>query len=113
MSLSKSNKGALAEYRTACLFLLQGWTPFLSMVPNSPSDLIIRRRARNFTVQVKSGANAANPRNLRQNHGSNDILAVVSSENIILKVRNRQIQRLFPGSILARPPKPHRNQPQK
>jgi hypothetical protein len=110
--LSKSNKGALAEYRVACLCLAANWIVFRCMTPNSSTDLILTRGNRyTLRCQVKSSsgagaATAGNPKHLRQ--GQNDILAVVTPENIIFKVRNRQIQRLFPGSILARPPKKRR-----
>jgi len=109
MALSKSNKGALAEYRVACLILAGGgWLVFRCMTPNSAVDLILWRRNHLLRCQVESSsgagaATAGNPKHLRQ--GKNDILAVVTSETIIFKVRNRQIQKLFPGSILARPPK--------
>ncbi len=33
--------------------------------------------------------------------------AVVTPDSILFKVKNRRIQKLFPGSILARPPKRH------
>jgi hypothetical protein len=108
MGLSKSNKGALAEYRVACLLLATNWIVFRCMTPNSPVDLVLCRRGHTLKCQVKStsgggAANAGNPKNLRQ--GRNDVLAVVTPDTIIFKVRSRQIQRLFPGSILARPPK--------
>lgn len=105
--LSKSNKGALAEYRVACFLLQANWIVFRCMTPNSAVDLVLYRRGHLLKCQVKSAsgsaATAGNPKNLRQ--GRNDILAVVTPDTIMFKVRNRQIQRLFPGSVLARPPK--------
>jgi len=108
MALSKSNKGALAEYRVACLLLATGWLVFRCMAPNSAVDMILWRRNHLLKCQVKSAsglgaATAGNPKHLRQ--GRNDVLAVVTPDNIIFKVRNRQIQKQFPGAILARPPK--------
>ncbi len=108
MGLSKSNKGALAEYRVACLLLASNWLVFRCMTPNSAVDMILWRRNHVLKCQVKSAAGAGastagNPKHLRQ--GRNDVLAVVTPETIVFKVRNRQIQKLFPGSILARPPK--------
>lgn len=110
MGLSKSNKGALAEYRVACLLLAASWIVFRCMTPNSPVDLILVRRGHVLKCQVKSAsgtgaATAGNPKHLRQ--GQNDVLAVVTPDTIIFKVRNRRIQRLFPGSILARPSRKH------
>ena len=106
MGLSKSNKGALAEYRVACFCLAANWIVFRCMTPNSDVDLVLLRRGHLLKCQVKStsgagAATAGNPKNLRQ--GRNDILAVVTPDTILFKVRNRRIQRLFPGSILARP----------
>ena len=101
--LSKSNKGALAELRVAVFLIAQGWYVFHSLTPNSPVDMVAIRRGHTLKIQVKSGANGGNPKHLRQ--GNNDILAVCSPDAILLKVRNRQIQKLFPGSVLARPAK--------
>jgi hypothetical protein len=109
MALSKGNKGALAEYRVACFLLATGgWLVFRCMTPNSAVDMILWRKNHLLKCQVKSSsgagaATAGNPKHLRQ--GNNDVLAVVTPDNIIFKVRSRQIQKLFPGSILARPPK--------
>lgn len=111
--LSKSNKGALAEYRVACALLASNWIVFRCMTPNSSVDLVLYRRGHLLKCQVKSAnakgvSTASNPKNLRQ--GSNDVLAVVTPDHQILyKVRNRRIARLFPGSVLARPVKRHRS----
>jgi len=108
MGLSKSNKGSLAEYRVLCLCLSMGWIVYPCATPNSLTDMVLLRRGHLLKCQVKSSsgagaATAGNPKHLRQ--GNNDVLAVVTPENILFKVRNRQIQRLFPGSVLARPSK--------
>jgi hypothetical protein len=110
--LSKSNKGALAEYRVAVLLLAANWNVFRCMTPNSSVDLVLIRRGHTLKCQVKSASGAGagtagNRKNLRQ--GNNDVLAVVTPDNIIFKVRSRRIQRLFPGSILARPVKRHKD----
>src|ERR1700730_4026415 len=111
--LSKSNRGSLAEYRVLCLCLSMGWLVFLCATPNSPTDMILVRRGHTLKCQVKSASSstgastAGNPKNLRQ--GNQDVLAVVTPDTILFKVKNRQIQRLFPGSILARPPKRHKS----
>jgi hypothetical protein len=107
--LSKSNKGALAEYRVAVLCLSLGFEVYRSMVVNGAVDMILIRRNHVLKCQVKSSssiagaATAGSPKHLRQ--GRNDVLAVVTPDTILFKVKNRRIQRLFPGSILARPPK--------
>jgi hypothetical protein len=112
MGLSKSNRGAVGEYRVALALLAAGWLVFRCMTPNSPVDLILCRRGHVLKCQVKStnqvkyGSSAGNPKNLRQ--GSNDVLAVVLPDQILYKVRTRRIQRMFPGSVLARPPKRRR-----
>jgi hypothetical protein len=98
--LSKSNKGALAELRVATLLIAQGWFVFQCFTPNSPVDMIALRRGHTLKIQVKSGANGGNPKFLRQ--GNNDVLAVVGVDSVLFKVRNRRIQKLFPGSTLAR-----------
>jgi Holliday junction resolvase len=100
--LSKSNKGALSEYRVAVHLLANGWSVYRNMTPNGSVDLVIQRRGHLLKTQVKSIANGngGNPKHLRQ--GNNDVLAVVGPDHIIFKVRSRRIQRLFPGSILAR-----------
>jgi hypothetical protein len=109
MELSKSNRGSLAEYRVLVFFLAQGWFVFPSATPNGPTDLIIARKNLLWKVQVKSASThsgastAGNPKNLRQ--GNQDILAVVTQDGILLKVKNRRVQKQFPGSVLARPPK--------
>src|SRR5277367_2264086 len=101
--LSKSNKGSLAEYRVLVLCLSMGWLVFPCAKPNSATDMILMRKNQVLKVQVKSASThtgastAGNPRHLRQ--GRNDVLCVVTPENIIFKVGNRQIQRQFPGSI--------------
>jgi len=107
MALSKSNRGALAEYRVLCACLNQGWYVFLCATPNSPTDMVLIGKGHVLKCQVKSASQqsgastAGNPRHLRQ--GNQDVLAVVSPDTILFKVRNRRIQKLFPGSILARP----------
>jgi len=112
MALSKSNKGSLAEYRVLCLCLSMNFLVYLCATPNSPTDMVlIARGGRGHMLkcQVKSSSTgtgastAGNPRHLRQ--GRQDVLAVVTPESILFKVRNREIQKLFPGSVLARPPK--------
>jgi hypothetical protein len=110
MVLSKSNKGALAEYRVACYLLASGnWLVFRSLTPNGSVDMVLlHHRGHLLKCQVKSAvasgaATAANPKHLRQ--GRNHVLAVVTPDNIVFKVINRQVQKLFPGSILARPAK--------
>ena len=114
MGLSKSNKGSLAEYKVVCLCLSLGWYVFMCATPNCPTDLILTRG--NHIVlkaQVKSSttatgaSNAGNPKHLRQ--GGNDVLFVLTLDTILIKVKDRRIQKMFPGSILARPPK--RKQP--
>jgi hypothetical protein len=110
--LSKSNKGALAETRVAMLLASSGiWSVFPNFLPNGAVDLILMHNHRGHLLkcQVKSAhdaggaATAGNPKHLRQ--GRNDVLAIVTPDNILFKVKNRRIQRLFPGSILARTPK--------
>ena len=109
MGLSKSNRGSLAEYRVLILCLSTGWLVFPCATPNSPTDMILVRKNHVLKCQVKSASTnigastAGNPKHLRQ--GRNDVLAVVTPETIVFKVRNRRIQRLFPGSVLARPTK--------
>jgi len=111
MGLSKSNKGALAEYRVGCFLISTGgWIVFRCMTPNSAIDLILWRKNHLLKCQVKSAAatgtaTAGNPKHLRQGHA--DVLAVVGPDTILFKVKNRRIQKLFPGSILARLPKRH------
>lgn|SRR5215813_6385325 len=110
--LSKSNKGALAELRVAMFLAFTGaWTVFPNLLPNSDVDMVLLHNHRGHLLkcQVKSsfdgvGASAAgNHKHLRQ--GRNDVLAIVTTDNILFKVKNRKIQQLFPGSVLARPPK--------
>lgn len=109
MELSKSNKGALAEKRVECLMITMGWLTYPCSCPNAPADMLIMRKSKILKVQVKSspkfGTSAGSYKNLRQ--GANDILAVVTPESILLKVKSRQIARMFPGSVLSRPPKRH------
>ncbi len=111
MGLSKSNKGQLAEYRVAILCLSLGFEVYKSLTVNGAVDMILTRRNHILKCQVKSSssvagaATAGNPKHLRQ--GRNDVLAVVTPDSILFKVKNRRIQKLFPGSILARPPKRH------
>jgi hypothetical protein len=116
--LSKSNRGALAELRVATTLAQTGiWSVYYSLLPNGDIDLVIihNRYRRAYKVQVKSvtdqiGVSAAsNIRNLRQ--GANDILAVVTPESILYKVRDKRTQRLFPGSVLARNKKTKMRQP--
>jgi hypothetical protein len=102
--LSKGNKGALSEYRVACSLMAMSWLVYRCMVPNATADLIIVRRGQILKVQVKSGINGGQYKNLRQ--GNNDLLAVVTPDNeIIYKAKNKRIARLFPVCLLARPPK--------
>jgi hypothetical protein len=107
--LSKSNKGALAELRVALMLAGTGvWTVFPNMMPNGAVDLVLLHNHRGLLLkcQVKSAtaaggaSTAGNPKNLRQ--GNQDVLAVVTPDNILFKVKNRRIQKLFPGSVLAR-----------
>jgi hypothetical protein len=109
--LSKSNRGAHAEFRVALFCLGLGFEVYRNLMPNGLVDMILTRRGGHvLKCQVKSAsshsgvATAGNPRHLRQ--GNNDVLAICVPEGgIIFKVRNRKIQKLFAGSILARPPK--------
>jgi paraquat-inducible protein B len=110
--LSKGNKGALAELRVAMMLATTGtWTVFPNMLPNSDVDMVLLHNYRGYLLkcQVKSSydgvgaAAAGNHKHLRQ--GRNDVLAIVTVDSVVFKVRNRKIQQLFPGSVLARPPK--------
>ncbi len=80
MALSKSNKGALAEYRVACFLLATGgWLVFRCMTPNSAVDMILWRKNHLPKCQVKSSsgagaATAGNPKHLRQ--GNNDAIGM-------------------------------------
>lgn len=76
--LSKSNKGALAEYRVAILCVTLGFEVFKCLMVNGPVDLILTRRGGHvLKCQVKScssatgAATAGNPKHLRQ--GRNDV----------------------------------------
>lgn len=105
--ISKSNKGALAEYRVMCSLMAMGWIVYFCTFINASADMLIMRRATILKVQVKSGANVATAgqyKNLRQ--GNNDLLAVVTPDNdIIYKARTKRIAKMFPVCGLARPPK--------
>lgn len=109
--LSKSNRGAYAEFRVALYCLGLGFEVYRNLMPNGATDMILTRRGYTLRCQVKSAgshsgvANAGNPKFLRQ--GNNDVLAICTPDGggIIFKVRSRKIQKLFPGSMLARPPK--------
>jgi hypothetical protein len=116
MGLSKSNRGSLAEYRVLCLCLQLGFLVFLCATPNSPTDMVLIKGTHIvLKCQVKSAStgtgasSAGNPKFLRQ--GRQDVLAVVTPESILFKVRNKKIQKLFPGAVLARPPRLPRKSP--
>ena len=103
MGLSKSNRGALAEYRVVCLCLSMGWFVFPCATPNSPTDLILLGKGHTLKCQVKSAStisgasNAGNPKHLRQ--GRNDILAVCTPDTILFKVKNRRVQACSPAFV--------------
>jgi hypothetical protein len=105
MELSKGTKGSLAELRVAAHLTSLGFQVYKNLGPNGVCDLVALRGRQNIRVQVKSSLSINSFVNLRQNN--NQLLAVLVDGEIHYKAINRAVQRLVPGSILARRPKRH------
>src|SRR5262249_53665714 len=106
------NKGALAELRVAMFLAFTGaWTVFPNLLPNSDVDMVLLHNHRGHLLkcQVKSsfdgvGASAAgNHKHLRQ--GRNDVLAIVTTNNICSKLKEKKIKQFFHGPFLPTPQK--------
>lgn len=103
--LSPANAGSLAELRVSVHLISMGFQVFRNVLVNGPTDLLaIKGRGRRIIrVQVKSTLGMAQLKNLR--NGGNELLAVLLDGQIHYRAINRAVQRLVPGSILARRPR--------
>ena len=103
--LSPANAGSLAELRVSVHLISMGFQVFRNVLVNGPTDLLaIRGRSRRIIrVQVKSTLGMAQLKNLR--NGGNELLAVIVDGQIHYRAIDRSVQKLIPGSILARRPR--------
>jgi Holliday junction resolvase-like predicted endonuclease len=109
-SLSPGTRGSIAELRVSAHLLSLGFDGvFRNLSVNGPCDLVATRSRRLIRVQVKSTLSLNQFENMRQ--ANCELLAVLVDGEIRYRALNRAIQRLVPGSILARRPKRNATKP--
>jgi Holliday junction resolvase-like predicted endonuclease len=103
-SISPGTRGSIAELRVCAHLLTLGFDGvYRNLSVNGPCDVVATRGSRLVRVQVKSTLSMNQFENMRQ--ANCELLAVLVDGEIRYRALNRAIQRLVPGSILARRPK--------
>lgn len=102
-TLTKGDRGSIAELRVATHLMGLGFYVARNLSVNGPFDLIAVYKRRVLLVQVKSTLSLNSFKVMRQ--GNTELLACLVGGEIHYKAISRRVQKLVPGSLLARRPK--------